>query len=297
MLHEAHYLIWTATMFAGTLTSYVEQSPSIVSIASGQSTTLKCTLKNTGYPNMFWYKQQPGRAFEALFNSAGEGSVTNYTFDSFKAERTSNTLFTLTLNDASPSHTAVYFCACSNTALHKAYFGGGTKLTVLEHDPKNPNITIFEPSPDEIKQKEKATVICLVTNFYPDNIKIHWFLDGTAISATDEKIQTDVNSMFKTKTQTYSISSRFRLDAQTWAKSKNIECKVEHYYEGSQPTTHSEILPINAEICGISKEVKMHSMATGKLTYLILICKSVFYGIFISILAWKTKTSSSKRFD
>ncbi|GCC33708.1 hypothetical protein chiPu_0012178 [Chiloscyllium punctatum] len=170
-------------------------------------------------------------------------------------------------------------------------------LIHTEHDPKNPIITIFKPSPDEIKQKEKATVICLVTDFYPDNIKIHWFLDGTAISATDEKIQTDINSMFKPETKTYSISSRFRLNAQTWAKSKNIECKVEHYYQGSQPANHSEVLPINAEICGISKEVKMHSMATGKLTYLILICKSVFYGIFISILAWKTKTSSSKRFD
>uniref|UniRef100_UPI00398EA967 aldehyde dehydrogenase family 3 member B1 isoform X2 n=1 Tax=Pristiophorus japonicus TaxID=55135 RepID=UPI00398EA967 len=97
----------------GILASFVEQSPSVLSMGAGDQTTLRCTLTNTAYPFMFWYKQQPNRALEALFTSAGEGDAQKYTTESFKAERSSTTLFTLELSAASPSHTAVYYCACS----------------------------------------------------------------------------------------------------------------------------------------------------------------------------------------
>ncbi|XP_059496876.1 uncharacterized protein LOC125447665 [Stegostoma tigrinum] len=177
------------------------------------------------------------------------------------------------------------------------YFGEGTKLTVLEYDVKDPVITIYGPSPEELKVKKKATIVCLVTAFYPDNIKILWFLDNAELLPTDVRVQTDHNSMLEDGNKSYSISSRIRLSVKDWVRYENFECKVDHYQQGTEKKTKTAALPIKAEICGTSKEDKIHSMDAGKLTYLILTCKSVFYGIFISIIAWKTKTSYSKRFD
>ncbi|XP_078055911.1 immunoglobulin lambda-1 light chain-like [Mustelus asterias] len=279
------------------LASHVEQSPSIVSIAARESATLNCTLVNIGYSNMFWYIQKSNRAIEALFYSAGEGFVTNCTADYFTAKRPSNTLFTLNLRDAALSHSAVYFCACKDTGLREAYFGSGTKLVVLEHEILSPTIALFAPSPEEIRDKRKATVVCTITDFYPDNIRIFWFVDGRPKPDNDTRVQTDLTSIAGHENKSFSITTRLRFEDQEWAQSKNVECKVEHYANGSDPTQYSSTLAINAEICGASKEEKMRSMATAKLTYLIVFCKSILYAIFVSIFAWKAKTSYSKRFD
>ncbi|XP_067884561.1 uncharacterized protein [Heterodontus francisci] len=167
-----------------------------------------------------------------------------------------------------------------------------------ENDTIRPaKVTVFEPSPEEIREKKKATVVCLVSDFYPDNIKIHWLVDGKEKDANDTNIHTDLNAILSKENTSYSISSRLRFDALDWARSKNVECRVDLYTNESVPTTSSSTLAVKAEMCGISKEAKIQSMATAKLTYLILICKSIFYTIFISTIAWKTKTSYSKRFD
>ncbi|XP_067882220.1 uncharacterized protein [Heterodontus francisci] len=167
-----------------------------------------------------------------------------------------------------------------------------------ENDTIRPaKVTVFEPSPEEIREKKKATVVCLVSDFYPDNIKIHWLVDGKEKDANDTNIHTDLNAILSKENTSYSISSRLRFDALDWARSKNVECRVDLYTNESVPATSSSTLAVKAEMCGISKEAKIQSMATAKLTYLILICKSIFYAIFISTIAWKTKTSYSKRFD
>ncbi|GCB66423.1 hypothetical protein scyTo_0012006 [Scyliorhinus torazame] len=171
-------------------------------------------------------------------------------------------------------------------------FVDGTNVNRPRRDPK---ITLFDPSPEEIKDKEKATVVCTVIDFYPDNIQILWFVDDNQKPDNDSNIQTDLNSIGGP--ESYSISSRLRFDQQTWALSQTVECKVNHYSNGSDPTTFSSKLTVNAKICGLSKEEKMQGMGTAKLTYLIVFCKSILYAIFVSIFAWKAKTSYSKRFD
>ncbi|GCB66418.1 hypothetical protein scyTo_0012003 [Scyliorhinus torazame] len=113
VLHEVYCLIVMVSVFPETYATYVEQSPSALSVETGQSKTLRCNLKDTSYPAMYWYSQQKGKAIEALFYSAGVGALASYTSESLKAERPSIAQFILKLNDTNPSHTAVYFCACS----------------------------------------------------------------------------------------------------------------------------------------------------------------------------------------
>ncbi|XP_067835378.1 uncharacterized protein [Heptranchias perlo] len=187
---------------------------------------------------------------------------------------------------------------CNGVSGNNDYiFGHGSKLVVVEHEIQDPKVVVFQPSPEEIQKKEKATVVCLVTGFYPDNIYIHWLVDGKKKDSKDTSIHTDSNSIAGEGGKHYSISSRLRFEAKDWAVSKNVLCEVEHYQIGSKHETFKAKIDIKAEICGVSKEEKMQSMGTAKLSYLILICKSILYAAFISILAWKTKASYSKRFD
>ncbi|XP_067835400.1 uncharacterized protein [Heptranchias perlo] len=187
---------------------------------------------------------------------------------------------------------------CNGVSGNNDYiFGHGSKLVVVEHEIQDPKVVVFQPSPEEIQKKEKATVVCLVTGFYPDNIYIHWLVDGKKKDSKDTSIHTDSNSIAGEGGKHYSISSRLRFEAKDWAVSKNVLCEVEHYQIGSKHETFKAKIDIKAEICGVSKEEKMQSMGTAKLSYLILICKSILYATFISILVWKTKASYSKRFD
>ncbi|XP_068767604.1 uncharacterized protein [Struthio camelus] len=48
-----------------------------------------------------------------------------------------------------------------------AEFGAGTMLTVLSQPKVSPTVHLFPPSSDEIAQKSKATLVCLLGNFYP----------------------------------------------------------------------------------------------------------------------------------
>nr|ADW95889.1 T-cell receptor beta chain [Ginglymostoma cirratum] len=297
MPHEAYYLIWMFALSQGILASYVEQSPSIVSISEGHSSTLRCTLKDTAYRYMSWYRQKPDQAIEALFYSSGKDFVTNYTSEPYQAKREDETLFSLELREAAPSHTAVYYCACNRERRIEAYFGTGTKLVVMEHPVKFPKVTILKPSPAELREKRKATVVCLVTDFYPDNIQIHWYVNGEKQPENDAKIQSDPESIIQEDNKSYSATSRIRFNEEQWLELTKVECRVNHYTNGSEPTSYTSQFYVNAETCGMSKEAKAQSMTTARMTYLMVLCKSILYALFVSIIVWKSKISHSKRFD
>ncbi|VCW69555.1 unnamed protein product, partial [Gulo gulo] len=44
-------------------------------------------------------------------------------------------------------------------------FGGGTQLTVLGQPTSAPSVTLFPPSSEELDAK-KATLVCLISDFY-----------------------------------------------------------------------------------------------------------------------------------
>nr|AAA61563.1 T-cell receptor homolog [Heterodontus francisci] len=275
-----------------------------LTVAEGKTVEMHCFQNDTSDSYMYWYRQQSGAGLLLIVTSIGtsDTSPEEGFKERFKVTRPDLKTCSLKILRVDQTDRAVYYCAASghpSDSNSEAYFGDGTKLVVLgENDTIRPaKVTVFEPSPEEIREKKKATVVCLVSDFYPDNIKIHWLVDGKEKDANDTNIHTDLNAILSKENTSYSISSRLRFDALDWARSKNVECRVDLYTNESVPTTSSSTLAVKAEMCGISKEAKIQSMATAKLTYLILICKSIFYTIFISTIAWKTKTSYSKRFD
>ncbi|XP_031411488.1 M1-specific T cell receptor beta chain-like [Meleagris gallopavo] len=166
-------------------------------------------------------------------------------------------------------------------------FGGGTKLTVIgkTNEIKPPTVAIFSPSKQEIQQKKKATLVCLASGFYPDNLNLVWKVNDekrTEGVGTDE-ISTSNGS-------TYSLTSRLRISDQEWFNPLNrFECIAEFFKNESQ-SIHKFIYGDTG--CMLTKESYLHYGNSMKLTYLILCAKAFLYAILVCTLMWKVKAGS-----
>ncbi|KAL6030225.1 hypothetical protein STEG23_035753 [Scotinomys teguina] len=92
----------------------VTQDPKNKVTVTGGKVTLNC-LQTYNHNNMYWYRQDLGHGLRLIHYSYGvdniqKGDVT----DGYKVTRPSQENFSLILEKASPSQTAVYFCASSD---------------------------------------------------------------------------------------------------------------------------------------------------------------------------------------
>nr|AIW06044.1 T cell receptor beta [Andrias davidianus] len=270
----------------------VLQTPYLVR-QTGESADLPCDQDNN-HNYMYWYQQHPGGGLQLLYYSLGEGEEQqeNKTWATLSAKRSTKMSFILTMENLQPSDSAVYFCASSGGFNNPLYFGQGTKLTVLEDGiPKtSPTVVLFDPSPQEIKEKGKATLVCLANKFYPDHVTMGWSVNGverTAGVKTDDSPTRDNASM-------YFLSSRLRLSKKEWLNPQNtFRCTVHfHSTEASIPEYRETK---GREECGMTPDSFRKSANTGKFTYVLLLAKSAFYGLFVTLLVWKMKPAGEKQ--
>ncbi|NXK39957.1 TRBC2 protein, partial [Piprites chloris] len=101
-------------------------------------------------------------------------------------------------------------------------FGAGTVLRVIEKDKEiiPPSVAIFSPSKQEIQQKNKATLVCLASGFYPDHLTLVWMVNDV------KRIKGVGTDEFSTQNgSTYSLTSRLRIPAWEWFNPlNNFEC-------------------------------------------------------------------------
>ncbi|CAO2631223.1 Immunoglobulin lambda-like polypeptide 5, partial [Lemmus lemmus] len=100
-------------------------------------------------------------------------------------------------------------------------FGSGTQLTVLGQPKSPPKITVFPPSPEEL-QTNKATLVCLINDFYPRTVTVAWEADGVPIT---QGVQTTKSSK---ENKNYMASSYLSLTADQWRSYKSVSCQVSH---------------------------------------------------------------------
>nr|6URM_E Chain E, The light chain of antibody LPAF-a.01 [Homo sapiens]6URM_L Chain L, The light chain of antibody LPAF-a.01 [Homo sapiens] len=200
--------------------SYELTQPLSVSVALGQTARITCGGNNIGIKNVHWYQQRPGQApVLVIYTDINRPSGIP---ERFSGSNSGNTA-TLIISKAQAGDEADYFCQVwdSNTVV----FGGGTKLTVLSQPKAAPSVTLFPPSSEEL-QANKATLVCLISDFYPGAVTVAWKADSSPVKAGVETTTPSKQSNNK-----YAASSYLSLTPEQWKSHKSYSCQVTH--EGS----------------------------------------------------------------
>uniref|UniRef100_A0A674HBQ1 Ig-like domain-containing protein n=1 Tax=Taeniopygia guttata TaxID=59729 RepID=A0A674HBQ1_TAEGU len=197
--------------------------PSSLSAKVGE--TVKITCSGSSYYG--WYQQKvPGSApVTVIYENSKRPSDIPSRFSGSKSGSTA----TLTITGVQAEDEAVYFCGSYDSSSGGyGVFGAGTTLTVTGQPQVAPTVHLFAPSSEELSQG-KATVVCLVENFYPRDVSVEWVADGKTITSGVETSQSQQQSNAQQQSSTrYLASSYLSLTPTEWQSYNSVSCKVRH---------------------------------------------------------------------
>ncbi|KAM8737411.1 T-cell receptor beta-1 chain C region isoform 2-T2 [Acanthopagrus schlegelii] len=183
-----------------------------------------------------------------------------------------------------------------------AYFGSGTKLTVLAKDREvtPPTVKVLPPSKKECRnkietEKRKKTLVCVISKFYPDHVSVHWEIGN---EKREKGVATDNMPAQSSDGRSYKITSRLKVDAKEWFNPDNeFKCAASFFNGTAIEIFNATINGIEAPNTGknITTEDYLKRSQAAKLSYGVLIVKGCIYGAFVMFLVWKLPGSSGKR--
>ncbi|XP_070697979.1 M1-specific T cell receptor beta chain [Pempheris klunzingeri] len=293
-------LLWTKGLTDG---SDVIQTPLVWS-NKGQSATIDCRhTKDNNFFQMYWYRQLPGEGMkEIVLTTTTTDSKHKYesgfSEDKFPATKNDAQTGSLTVKNLLPEDRGVYFCAVSQHS-DAAYFGQGTKLTVLEpeHLITEPTVKVLPPSQKECRNQKdnekRKTLVCVASEFYPDHVSVSWQIGEKEVT---DGVATDSAALRNGKY--YSITSRLRVSAEVWYEPSNkFECTVSFFINETTKKNFSAFIHGEKakDTNAMTREKYLRITQSAKLTYSVFIVKSSIYGAFVAFLVWKLQGSSGKQ--
>ncbi|XP_054700590.1 immunoglobulin lambda-like polypeptide 1 isoform X3 [Grus americana] len=207
---------------SGSLVQAAVTQPPSVSANLGQTVQITCSGLYSGSYGSYagWYQQKvPGTAPVTVIYG---GNSRPSDIPSRFSGSTSGSTATLTITGVQAEDEAVYYCG-SYGGSSTNVFGAGTLLTVLGQPKVAPTVTLFPPSSEELSTQNKATLVCLLGDFYPGAAQVTWTADGNTLSSGVVTSQPQRQS-----NNQYMASSYLTLSASDWKKYDNYVCKVTH---------------------------------------------------------------------
>uniref|UniRef100_A0A8C1P908 Ig-like domain-containing protein n=1 Tax=Cyprinus carpio TaxID=7962 RepID=A0A8C1P908_CYPCA len=198
----------------------------------GNTVNISCTHTYSSFYYLYWYQQTTQ---EESFKLLGYLYLKKFNpekdYDRFHIYGNSQTHGTLQISTVTSEDSAMYFCALriSVNNLNPAYFGNGTKLTVLERDVKEPEVEILKPSGIETRCKKTITLVCVAEKFYPDHVSITWTLGDKEIK---ENVATDPYATQDKTTKLFSMTSRLKVSKKEFKPKNKYRCTV-NFYNGT----------------------------------------------------------------
>ncbi|XP_075825287.1 immunoglobulin lambda-1 light chain-like isoform X2 [Microtus pennsylvanicus] len=211
-------LLHLLSLYAGSVASYELIQPSSLSVAVGETIEITCSGDQLPKKYAYWFQQKPGHSIMRLIYE--DNKLSSGIPDRFSGS-SSGTTATLTISRAQPEDEADYYCFSAYGDDNKRVFGGGTKLTVLGQPTSHPSVTLFPPSPEELKTS-KATLVCMINDFYPGDLAVTWKADGTTIT---QGVETSKPSKQGNK---YLATSFLTLTEDAWKSKNQVSCEVNH---------------------------------------------------------------------
>ncbi|NXR68392.1 IGL1 protein, partial [Rhadina sibilatrix] len=204
----------------GSLVQAALSQPSSLSANVGDTVRITCSGSSYSYG---WYQQKvPGTApVTVIYANDKRPSGIPSRFSGSKSGSTG----TLTISGVQAEDEAVYFCGSydgSSTAAPAP--SDPAPLSPLAGQPVvAPTVHLFAPSSEEMTSLGKATLVCLMENFYPSPVTVQWVADGNTISTGVETSQSQRQS-----NNQYMASSYLTMDASKWQSYNSVSCKVRH---------------------------------------------------------------------
>uniref|UniRef100_A0A8C0VM29 Immunoglobulin lambda-1 light chain-like n=1 Tax=Cyanistes caeruleus TaxID=156563 RepID=A0A8C0VM29_CYACU len=182
--------------------------PSSLSANVGDTVRITCSGSSYSYG---WFQQKvPGTGpVTVIYYNDRRPSGIPSRFSGSK----SGSSATLTITGVQAEDEAVYFCGSYDSS----------STPVFGQPKTSPTVHLFAPSSQELSSTGKATLVCLMENFYPSPVSVQWVADGNTISTGVETSQPQRQS-----NNQYMASSYLSMDASKWQSYNSVSCKVRH---------------------------------------------------------------------
>ncbi|XP_004772983.1 tyrosine-protein phosphatase non-receptor type substrate 1 [Mustela putorius furo] len=208
---------WTGV--AGEAGLQVIQPDKSVSVAAGQTATLRCTVTSllpTG-PVQWFRGTGPGR--ELIFSLKGGHfpRVTNVS----DATRRNNMDFSIRISNITPADTGTYYCVKFQKGTPddvEFKSGPGTQVTVSA----KPSPPVVSGPTARASPEQTVNFTCKSHGFSPRNITLRWFRNGNELAASQTSVDPEGNRT------SYSISSTTRLVLAPGDVRSQVICEVTH---------------------------------------------------------------------